>query len=201
MGEQYFVRRPASRRRPGEIEIDVRGLPLTLRTDAGVFSRDALDRGTELLIEALDIRAHETVLDLGCGYGPIGIVAARLAQNGQVMLTDVNRRAVRLARANLVANGITNAEVLCGDLYEPVQGQVFDHILSNPPIRAGRGLLDRIVAEAPHHLAADGSLWLVARTKQGADSLRGRMAAAFGNAMVVKRGSGYKVLRSRKGTT
>ena len=198
MGEQYFEKRPSSRRRPGQIQVTIRGHPFTFRTDAGVFSRDGLDRGTELLLEALQVGPCELILDLGCGYGAIGIVAGRLADGGHVVLTDVNERAADLARANLAANGIGNAEVRVGDLYGPVQDLSFDHIVSNPPIRAGREVVDRIVSEAPRHLLNGGTLWLVARTRQGADSLRTRMTMAFGNATVVKRGSGFKVLRSVK---
>jgi len=128
----------------------------------------------------------------------IGIVAARLTEGGHVILTDVNERAAALARANLAANGIRNAEVRIGDVYAPVDGMAFDHILCNPPIRAGRDVVDRIIAEAPSHLLDGGRFWLVARTRQGADTLRRRMTKAFGTADVVKRGSGFKVLRSVK---
>ena len=113
-------------------------------------------------------------------------------------MTDVNERAVALARTNVTANGIDNAEVRLGNLYEPVADMAFDHIVCNPPIRAGRGVVDRILSEAPAHLLEGGSLWLVARTRQGADSLRHRMAATFGAADIVKRGSGFKVLRTTK---
>lgn len=176
--------------------MSVRGLELRLRTDAGVFSRGGLDRGSELLAEALGLGPCELILDLGCGYGVLGIVAARLSQGGHVILTDVNERAAALARANVKANGLTNAEVRVGDLYEPVRDLAFDHIVCNPPIRAGRAVVDRIVSEAPAHLFERGHLWLVARTRQGADALRERMARTFGNAEIVRRGSGYKVLRS-----
>ncbi|MGI0148660.1 MAG: class I SAM-dependent methyltransferase [Thermoplasmata archaeon] len=198
MGEQYFEKRPASAHRPREIRFAIRGHAFTFRTDAGVFSRGKLDRGTELLLEAIAIRPRQRVLDLGCGYGAIGIVAARLSGIGPVVLTDVNERAVALARTNLVVNGIRNGEVRLGPLYEPVGGMAFDHIVSNPPIRAGRGIVDRIVADAPAHLVDGGSLWLVARTRQGADALRSRMAMAFGSAEIVERGSGFKVLRSTR---
>ncbi len=198
MGEQYFEKHPRSRHRPVEIRVVVRGRPFTFRSDAGVFSRGGLDRGTDLLLAALQVGPCELILDMGCGYGAIGTVAAALSEGGHIILTDVNERAVVLARANLAANRITNAEVRAGDLYEPVSGLSFDHIVSNPPIRAGRALLDRLIAEAPAHLHDAGSLWLVARTRQGADSIRERMAAAFGNATIVKRGSGFKVLRSSK---
>ena len=86
-----------------------------------------------------------------------------------------------------------------GGLYAPVADLRFDHILCNPPLRAGRAIVDRIVSEAPDHLHEGGRLWLVARTRQGADSLRARMASAFGVAEIVRRGSGYKVLRATKG--
>ena len=198
MGEQYFANRPSSRRRPLEIRVVLRGHSLTLRSDAGVFSREAVDRGTHLLIDALDVGPSARILDLGCGYGAIGIVASRLTEGGHVILTDVNRRAVALARANLAANGITNAEVREGDLYAPVAGLAFDDILSNPPIRAGRAVVDQLISDAPAHLPAGGHLWLVARRKQGAESIRARMIEAFGNAAVVRRGSGFKVLRSVK---
>lgn len=196
MGEHYSTARPTSSSRPREIAVALRGFRFRLRTDAGVFSKSGVDRGTELLVEALDVGPCEMILDLGCGSGVIGMAAARLSEGGHVILTDVNERAVRLARENLRANGIANAEVRPGDLYAPVSDLAFDHIVSNPPIRAGRAVVDRIVSEAPAHLLRGGRLWLVARTRQGADSLQGRMRDAFGNADVVKRGSGYKVLRS-----
>jgi 16S rRNA G1207 methylase RsmC len=198
MGEQYFARRPASRRRPAEFQVSVRGHAFGFLTDAGVFSRGELDRGTELLLAALEVGPCELIMDLGCGYGALGIVAGRLSDGGHVILTDVNERAVRLARENLAMNGIVNAEVRLGNLYEPVAEMAFDHIVSNPPIRAGRDVVDRIISDAPSHLLDGGSLWLVARTRQGADSIQRRMAAAFGTATVVRRGSGFKVLRSAK---
>ncbi len=198
MGEQYFARRPASRRRPAEFQVSVRGHAFRFRTDAGVFSRGEVDRGTELLLAAFEAGSCELIMDLGCGYGVIGIVAARLSDGGHVILTDVNERAIRLARENLAANRIANAEVRLGNLYEPVAEMAFDHILSNPPIRAGRDVVDRIISDAPSHLLDGGSLWLVARTRQGADSIQRRMTAAFGTATVMRRGSGFKVLRSAK---
>jgi len=149
-----------------------------------------------LLLEAVELGPCESILDLGCGYGAIGIVAAHLSEGGRVILTDVNERAVALARANVAANGIRNAEVRMGDLYAPVADLFFDHILCNPPIRAGREVVDRMIEEAPSHLLEGGRLWMVVRTRQGANAIQARMSQAFGNARVVKRGSGFKVLRS-----
>src|SRR5947209_14792977 len=146
MGEQYFARRPASRRRPAEFHVSVRGHAFRFRTDAGVFSRGELDRGTELLLAALEVGPCDLIMDLGCGYGVVGIVAARLSEGGHVIRPDVNERAIALARKNVAANRVANAEVRSGSLYEPVAGLAFDHILCSPPIRAGRGLVARIVA-------------------------------------------------------
>ena len=198
MGEHYSTPRPSSRRRPAELSVHIRGLTFRFRTDAGVFSRASLDRGTELLLEALEVGPCELLLDLGCGYGVIGIVAARLSEGGHAILTDINERAVRLARRNIRANGVENAEVRSGDLYAPVADLAFNQIVCNPPLRAGRAVVDRIVVEAPAHLLEGGHLWLVARTRQGAESLQTRMATAFGNASIVGRGSGYKVLRATR---
>src|SRR5256886_4247063 len=131
MGGQYFEKRPASKRRPAQISVTIRGHPFTFHTDSGVFSRDELDRGTELLLEAVDLGPCETILDLGCGYGVIGIVAARLTEGGHVILTDVNERAAALARTNLAANGIRNAEGRIGGVYSPGAGKDVHHNLFN----------------------------------------------------------------------
>src|SRR3989442_15391494 len=111
MGEQYFAARPKSRRRPAEFQVAVRGHAFTFRTDAGVFSGGKIDRGTELLLDALEIGPCELILDLGCGYRALGIVAARLSEGGHVVLTDRNERAVPPARKNLGANRAATAEV------------------------------------------------------------------------------------------
>src|SRR3989449_7046854 len=190
MGEQYFARRPASRRRPAEFHVSVRGHAFRFRTDAGVFSRGELDRGTELLLEAIEVGPCELILDLGCGYGVIGIVAARLSDGGDVILTDVNERAIRLARENLAANRIANAEARLGNLYEPVAEMAFDHIVSNPPIRAGRDVVDRIISDAPMHLLDGGSLWLGTRPPPGAAPSSKRLAAALRTATGGRLGSG-----------
>src|SRR5256712_9048091 len=114
MGEQYFAARPKSRRRAAEIHFAFRGHAFTFRTDAGVFSGGKIDRGTELLLAALEIGPCELILDLGCGYGAIGIIAAGLSEGGPVILTDVDERAVALPRQNVGANGGGNTEDRCG---------------------------------------------------------------------------------------
>lgn len=154
-----------------------------------------MDAGTRLLIESLAVRAGESFLDLGCGYGPIGVAIAATVDGARVVMTDVNRRAVALARKNADANHV-RVDVREGELYTPVDGLSFDHVASNPPIRAGKAVVHGIVEGAPAHLREGGSLWLVARTAQGAPSLTKKMEDVFGNAHVVSRGGGFRVLRS-----
>ncbi len=195
MSEQYFVRRPSARHAPHEIRAVLRGRPFLFATDAAVFSRFEVDRGTELLIDALDVKPCESLLDLGCGYGAVGLAIAASVEGVYVVMTDVNTRAVTLARKNARRSEL-RVDVREGSLFDPVGGLAFDHIASNPPIRAGKAVVHGIVDGASTHLLEGGSLWLVARAKQGAPSLREKMRATMGNAEIVRRGSGFWVLQS-----
>src|SRR5436190_21511789 len=114
MGGQYFEKRPASARRPARITVTIRGRPFLFQTDSGAFSREGLARGTELLLEAIEVGPCVSIPDLGCGYGVIGIVASHISQGGHVILTAVDGRAAALARENLLAKGTRSAEVRIG---------------------------------------------------------------------------------------
>lgn len=197
MGEQYFARRPSGPARRFEFTGAVRGETFRFLSDRGVFSKSRVDRGTELLAEAIEVGPGETVLDLGCGIGVIGIAIAKTTDAARVWMTDVNERAVALAARNAKRNGVAHrVTATAGERYAPVADLRFDHIAMNPPIRAGRGVVVPMIEEAPEHLVDGGALWLVARTRQGAPSLQVRMRATFGDAEIVARGSGYRVLRS-----
>ena len=168
------------------------------RTDRGVFSPDGIDTGTGLLIEGMTVHTGETVLDLGCGYGPIGIAAAPLAAPGRVYLTEVNRRAAELARENIRLNGIENAEVRVGDGLAPVADVRFDVILTNPPIRAGYAVVFPLLEDAVEHLNPGGRLYLVARVRQGAKTLAAKMAAFGLQVSEAERVSGYRLYEGAK---
>lgn len=196
MADQYFAAKPRTRHREETIRAVIQGRTFVFLTDAGVFARGKLDRGTELLAGALAVAPDAHVLDVGCGYGVLGIVAATLAPNGRVVMTDVNERAVDLAARNIRANAVPHAEVRAGAFYAPVTGEAFDAVVSNPPIRAGKEVVFRIVSEARDHLRPGGTLWLVARTRQGARAIASHVAASFGGCETVARGSGYRVLRA-----
>ncbi|MBC7084112.1 MAG: class I SAM-dependent methyltransferase [Firmicutes bacterium] len=199
MGEHYFTESPTSAHAEKEIAVELRGRRFQFVTDAGVFARGKLDRGTRLLIEAVDIPEGSVVLDLGCGYGPIGIAAAVLCPTCRVYMIDVNERACGLTRRNAALNGAANVEVRCGTGFQPVKGMKFDLVLSNPPIRAGKRVLFEIIEEAAQHLKPGGRLVLVAQTKQGAKSLLRKLAEVFPTAREVEKGGGYRVMEGVAG--
>jgi 16S rRNA G1207 methylase RsmC len=134
------------------------------------------------------------ILDIGCGYGAVGIVAAALNPKLSVVMSDVNVRAVRLAKKNVELNKIVNAEVRYGYLYEPVEGLVFNCVLSNPPVSAGMETVKAIVKEAAKVMADKATFQMVIRSKIGAKTLPCLFNEVFGNCSVIARESGYRVL-------
>ncbi len=198
VSEHYYTSQPGAKHEQRQFSAELRGMTFHFSTDTSVFSRDRVDFGSVLLIEAMEIDPQDTVLDLGCGYGPIGLVAARLAPEGRVYLVDVNERAVALARHNLAENGIANAEVLVSDGLEAVRGITFDKVVTNPPIRAGKAVIYRHVDEAFEALRPGGSLWVVIQRKQGAPSMKRKLQERFGNVLDVERKAGYHVLKAVK---
>lgn len=196
--EHYFSPEPHAEGGVRSLTLTLRGHDFTFVTEAGVFSRARVDRGTRLMVAEMAIEPTDRVLDLGCGWGVVGLVAARLAPQGRVTLADINARAVELTRANLAANGITNAEVYQSDGYEAVVGQAFDVIALNPPLRAGLAVVHRLIEQGREHLAPGGRFYLVARTQQGALRLAKKMAEVFGDVQEVAKGGGYRVFVCRR---
>jgi 16S rRNA G1207 methylase RsmC len=196
--EHYFVERPKSKPRLGLIRACLRGRSFEFLTSSGVFSKERIDLGTRLLIESMVLPKKGYVLDIGCGYGAIGIAAAVFNPSLNVVLVDVNERAVRLARQNAERNTAWNAEVKRGRFYEPVKDLVFDCVLSNPPVSAGMAVVRAMICEAPEHMASSGLFQMVVRSKVGGKRLCGFFEDAFGSVHVLARGSGYRVLMSEK---
>lgn len=198
MSEHYYTKNPQTASDRRTFEVELRGHKMRLISDSGVFSRDGVDYGSRVLIEMMEFGDHADVLDLGCGYGPIGLAAARLAPRGHVTMLDVNERAVALANENAALNGITNAKAVQSDLYEAVHGRTFDVILSNPPIRAGKAVVHRILTESKNHLRTGGALWIVIQNKQGAPSAKAKLLEVFGEGSVQEIGKdkGYRIYRA-----
>ncbi|HLF72628.1 MAG TPA: methyltransferase [Dehalococcoidia bacterium] len=181
---------------PTIITEQLRGFDLRFATQPGVFSHRELDPGTRLLIEAMRIAPTARVLDLGCGYGAIGIVAAKLASKGEVVLVDADIRATRLAERNLTLNNVTNASVVLGDgTHDLPPKSRFHVIVSNPPTHDGREVLDDMVRGAYKLLRPRGTLYLVVNRLL---SLRHEVEEVFGNSETVAREKGYVVIKAVK---
>ena len=171
------------------IEEEIRGRKYRFRTSAGLFSHDALDPGTRLLIETMELRPRHSVIDLGCGYGPIGIVAAHLASVGRIVMVDCDARAFEYAITNVRShhlnharkNGKPRVEVILGDRFDAVPGERFDRVLSHPPVHAGSDVLFPLVDDAYRHLRVHGRLYLV--TVRYAAVMK-HMAKVFGDCRI-----------------
>jgi 16S rRNA (guanine1207-N2)-methyltransferase len=196
--EHYFAEFPKSKAKFGLIRTSLRGRSFEFLTASSVFSKKRVDLGTRLLIEAIVLPATGWVLDVGCGYGAVGIAAAAFNPRLRVIMTDVNTRAVHLAKHNIERNKVTNAEVRCGYLYEPVEELTFNCVLSNPPVSAGMETVKAIIAQAPKVMASKATFQMVVRSKIGGKTLPSTFNETFGNSAVLARESGYRVLIAEK---
>ena len=171
---------------------------ISFKTDSGVFSKEHIDFGTNVLLNSLeDLSSVENLLDVGCGYGTIGLCIAKAYQKIKVDMVDVNERAVKLANLNAMENGIKNAQAILSNVYENVKGE-YDTIISNPPIRAGKKIVFEIVERAFDFLKPNGFIYVVIQKKQGAQSLFNKMEEVFGNAEVINKEKGYYIIKSTK---
>lgn len=197
MAEHYYTESPESEIREIRFDETMLGVTLHLTSVSGVFSfSDRVDRVSALLIRHFAPSVQDgAILDVGCGYGAIGLFLKALHKRQVVAMTDINNRAADYATINMERNHL-HAEILRGSLYEPVQGRRFSDIVSNPPFAAGKALLLELIKRAPDHLHPGGSLWLVAHHNKGGETLRKAMAARFGNVADVAKEGGVRVYRS-----
>lgn len=198
MSQHYYSQQPEARHDRRTITTVLRGRSLRFTSDAGVFSKGDIDHGSRVLIEMMDFSDGSNVLDVGCGYGPIGISAAFLTPKGHVTMVDINSRAVELARENAMNNGIRNITVMESDVLSALDGKKFDVILTNPPIRAGKAVVHQIFEEAYEHLNEGGSLWIVIQKKQGAPSAVAKLESLFQTVEEVGKDKGYRIIKAQK---
>ena len=198
MSQHYYSQQPEVRHARRTIDTVLRGKKFRFTSDAGVFSKGDIDYGSRVLIEAMVIPSHASVLDVGCGYGPIGLSAAYLAPEGHVTMVDINSRAVELARENAQQNGIRNVTVMESDVLGALNDQKFDVILTNPPIRAGKAVVHQIFEEAYDHLNEGGVLWIVIQKKQGAPSAVAKLESLFPVVEEVGKDRGYRIIKAQK---
>ncbi|MDO8480435.1 MAG: methyltransferase [Nanoarchaeota archaeon] len=195
MTEHYFSRKPRASNHPGKVYLRIDESLFLFHTDASVFSKDRIDKGSKLLIKECRLPEKGDLLDLGCGYGPVGIAIAARHPELKITLSDVNQRALELAKKNAEENKV-KVEIVESDLFGKLG--TFDVILSNPPQHAGKELCIKLIEESKNHLNKGGTLQLVVRHQKGGRHLSEKMEEVFGNMEDIARQSGYHIYLSKK---
>src|SRR3989338_9301443 len=194
--EHYYSENQKSELNIKKIVQKIKGRDFEFYTASGVFSKDKIDKGTLVLAESMIVKNNSKILDIGCGIGVLGIVAAKLF-GAEVVMTDINKRAIMLAEKNIALNNV-KAEIHQGNLYEKIKDDDFDAVISNPPQTAGKEICFQLIEESKNHLKKNGSLQIVARHNKGGRTLSRKMEEVFGNVRVIARKSGYWVYMSKK---
>ena len=199
MTEHYYSRTQNVESDPQYWDYSLRNNLFRFKTDNGVFSKKEVDFGSRLLIESFIMPATEgLVLDVGCGYGPIGLSVAKDNPNRMIHMVDVNERALRLAKENAELNRITNVQIYESDRLLAVKENGFAAILTNPPIRAGKKTVHDIFEQSAHHLVPGGELWVVIQKKQGAPSALEKVKTIFSDVEIVNKSKGYFIIKGKK---
>ena len=187
----YFVNDDNLKSEIREFKINFLNQNFVFKTDNGVFSKGELDYGTYLLLTTvlkLDIKGK--VLDLGCGYGAIGVIVSKL-KNTKVTMVDVNKRAVHLSKMN-VSDNKCDCLVINSDGYLNVSDK-FDYIITNPPIRIGKTKLYDLIIDGKNYLTKNGVIYLVIRKEQGAKSFIKDMSGYY-NVNVLEKSKGFYII-------
>jgi 16S rRNA G1207 methylase RsmC len=201
MTGHYYSEHPPTSGKKTLISTIQFGHHLTFQSQSGIFSWDKIDLGSQLLLDniALPAISDIRILDLGCGFGFLGISLAKNYPAITVFLSDINKLAVRLAQINCKRNNVlVNTKVFAGHLYEPFEQEFFDLIITNPPLMAGKKILRAIVNNSEKYLQKKGSLQLVVPKKKGLVSMKKMLQNTFGDYKVLAKGSGYWVLKGTK---
>ncbi|MFT4415711.1 class I SAM-dependent methyltransferase [Fredinandcohnia humi] len=199
MGDHYYTNKPSVASNERTWSFDLKGKNFTFTSDSGVFSKKEVDFGSRLLVEAfVPPKIVGPFLDVGCGYGPIGLALAKAYDDRLVEMIDVNERAVELAKKNAEINRVSNVEIYQSDLFTNVENSEFAAILSNPPIRAGKKVVHQILEESYSRLIPGGELWIVIQKKQGAPSAIEKLESIFDEVEVVERKKGYHIIKTTR---
>ncbi len=180
-----------------KIKVNLLGNMFSIMTSSGIFSKEKIDRGTEILIENAIIKDNQEILDIGCGYGIVSIALA-LKYKIKPTLIDINERAIAFAEKSLELNKI-GGTCIRSYLYEQLpKTKKFDAILSNPPQHAGKKVCLELIEKAPLYLKKGGLLQLVCRHNKGGRTLSEYMKKVFGNLKEIAIESGYRVYVGEK---
>lgn len=190
----YFTNEESLKSDIKKVDVCINDINYYFYTDNGVFSKGELDFGTELLLKTFEYNypQEKTLLDIGCGCGPIGIYASKLGFT--VDMSDINKRAIHLAKKGLSEQSL-KVNVFESDTYENIY-EKYDYIVSNPPIRIGKQKLYEIVMNAKEHLKENGEVWLVVRKDKGADSMVRDMKENYKQVKVVEKKKGFWIIRA-----
>ena len=179
------------------VQSNMRDIPLTLYSTWGIFSPREVDEGTELLLKYIDVNETDDCLDLGCGYGPIGLTLAKLAPRGHTTLVDRDFIAVEYTRKNISLNNIANAEALLSNGFANIRERQFDIVVSNIPAKVGNEMLSLFLHDAWHQLRSGGRFYVV--TINGLrDYMKRNFKEVFGNYKKCKQGANYTVAMASK---
>lgn len=190
--EHYYTNNPTTESREKIINSTIANENLKFYTDNGVFSNIVLVPKSTLSLE------NAKVADIGCGYGVISIFLAKKYPTYKFTMVDVNNRVLELSKKNIELNNIENeVEVLESSSFDNVEGN-FDIVLTNPPIRAGKKIVHKIMTDSYEHLNAQGELWVVIQKKQGMASCKKLLEDTFSIVEVVSKNKGYYILKAVK---
>ncbi|WP_455223813.1 class I SAM-dependent methyltransferase [Granulicatella sp.] len=201
MANHYYTKNPDSISQQKHWTYRLKGNTLSFTSDNGVFSKHTVDFGSELLVESYDIPEqfqNASLLDIGCGYGTMGLAYGKAYPELSIEMIDINERALVLAQENAKKNGIHNVDIHESNLYDSVKKSKYEIIISNPPIRAGKIVVHTILEKAYDYLAENGQLVIVIQKKQGAPSAQKKMEEVFGNCERIQWDKGYWILVSTK---
>ncbi len=196
MVEHYFSEKPHSFVKHTPFSYSFKNYQFVFLSAPSTFSIGKIDRGTEVLIHSMDIKNAQTILDIGCGIGVVGIIASRINPKAKITLADINERSLLLAEKNCAQNHCPDIKIIKSNLYDRIK-ESFDCILSNPPQKAGKKICFQLIEEAKEHMKKNGTLQIVARHQKGGKSLEQKMKDVFGNVHTLSRESGYRVYCSK----
>jgi len=198
MGEHYFTADPSVAFKRVPVEVSVWGTDLELTTGSGVFAQGRLDVGTAVLFRETEPPAPGEILDLGCGYGVIGLAIARVVAGARVTGVDVNERAVLLANENATSLGVSDRFSASTPSALPASA-TYDEIWSNPPIRIGKDALHELLLTWLPRLRPDGRAVMVVGKNLGADSLQRWLGEQGYPTERLASAKGFRVLETRRG--
>lgn len=199
--EQYFTKKPTTEKEIYKFDWNIGEERFYFYTSNSVFSKSGMDFGSMLLVETVICENKEfegSILDLGCGYGPMGVILAKILNKSSITMSDVNERALELCLMNAKENNVLqNVKVVNSSAFDNINDN-YDIIITNPPIRAGKDVIFSFYEGAYEHLKKGGKLYVVIQKKQGAPSTKKKLEDLFGNCEIADKKSGYFIFTTEK---